>query len=172
MLPPSPIRPVSAGCADLLLTTTANRQTLVNAHPRVVNLESAGTVVNHAAADVRNDIGFQCTQCPIASSNRHLPACINKSSKFILDWYRLMRSYNLLSLKRICTRMTLLGKIMGKDQEIPRWACHPCVVDSDNVGEKRCFLARSSLHPKTRSRAHARCVFKSASLAQKTLSSP
>ena len=44
LLPPPRILSVSAGYADLPLTTAANRQTLVNAQSaRVVNLGAAGT---------------------------------------------------------------------------------------------------------------------------------
>ena len=44
MFPPLQIRSVSAGYTDLRLTTTGNRQTLVNAQSaRVVNLGATGT---------------------------------------------------------------------------------------------------------------------------------
>jgi hypothetical protein len=44
VFPPIQTRSVSAGCADLRLTTTAARQTLVNAQSAgVVNIRSAAT---------------------------------------------------------------------------------------------------------------------------------
>ena len=50
MFPPLQIRSVSAGYTDLRLTTTGNRQTLVNAQSaRMVNLGSVGT---HSAQQV------------------------------------------------------------------------------------------------------------------------